>query len=136
MRDASQSLQVASEEEDGRGRRSRSGSHSSAKSSRGSKFTNKDLPFSLNGDKSWRNVFCDTVFDYAGTLEDPWTIKASYIQEVWDVVYPDFDHKVETSGAVFGIVSENVIIGSLLTLHLFRSVNVCVSGEENSRVKP
>ncbi|KLO08399.1 hypothetical protein SCHPADRAFT_893912 [Schizopora paradoxa] len=108
MRNTSQSLQVADEDEDGKGRRSRSGSHSSAKSGRGSKFTNKDLPFSLGNDKTWRNVFCHTVFDYAGTLEDPWTMKTKYIQDVWKVVYPDLDYTVEANGAVFAIVSQRL----------------------------
>lgn len=135
MRDASQSLQVV-DDEDGKGRRSRSGSQSSAKSGRGSKFTNKDLPFSLGGDKSWRNVFCDTVFDYVGSLDDPWTIKASYIQDVWDTVYPKYEHEVEASDAVFAIVSQASANNCLLTKYLFRPASVYANGAENLPVKP
>lgn len=87
---------------------SRSRSHSSAKSNGGSKYTNADLPFSLGNNKTWRNVFCDTVFEYMGTLKNPFDIEKGYIQDVWDVVYPHLDYEIKSAGketAVFSIVS-------------------------------
>lgn len=106
MRSAADSLQVA-DAEDGKSSRSRSGSQSSVKSSGGSKYTNADLPFDLgtNRKNQWRNIFCSTFYEYIGTIADPWTIDTDYIQQVWDLAFPELNYKVEGTGAVFSIVS-------------------------------
>ncbi len=63
---------------------------SSTGSNTRAKYTNVDLPYSLGTgtDKSWRNTFCHTFFEYMGTADDPWTIEESYVWDVWSVVYP------------------------------------------------
>lgn len=136
MRDAKSCLSVADSGIEGG--RSRSGSRSSAKSEGGSKYTNKDLPHGVGGEKTWRTVFCGTFFEYMGTLTDPWTVEKGFIQEVWDLVYPDLEVSVESTGALFSIV---FFLFSLclrfLTDHdgFKRYPNVHASGEASLRVK-
>ncbi len=113
MRSANDSLHVANTADE-KQVRSRSGSRSSAKSGGGTKYTNADLPFSLGSEKSWRNQFCNSFFDYIGTLPDPWTIKKGYIQVIWDLVYPMLKQEIEVDGVVFAIIS-NSFINVLLT---------------------
>ncbi len=108
-RDKSESLQVADGLESKRGgSQPRSTSRGSSTGSRVTKYTNNSLPYSLGVDKSWRNVFCHTLFEYIGTADDPWSVTEDYVRAVWCVVYPDLPFPVEDDdiGATVTIVSK------------------------------
>lgn len=87
---------------------------STSRSSTGSrsKYTNTSLPHGIGtaADRRWRNVFCHSFFEYMGTADDPWSVEPSYIQDVWDVVYPDLcypedeDELAALSSIVSGVI--------------------------------
>lgn len=103
-RDESESLKVADSVD---GRRSRSRSVSGSREGR-SKYSNKDLPFNLSGDKSWRSVFCVTMFEYIGLQDDPWALSVELVEDVWQIVFPDLKYEIVSSGPVYYIVSPHL----------------------------
>lgn len=117
MRDRAGSLNVADAlESTGASNQARSTSRSSTGSNTRAKYTNVDLPYSLGTgtDKSWRNTFCHTFFEYMGTADDPWTIEESYVWDVWSVVYPELLLDEKNVGAVCAIVSRLSVHNSKL----------------------
>lgn len=91
----------------GRASRSRSGEREGGSA----KFVNSDLPFEVGLKKAWRNVFCDTLFEYIGTAEDPFKLDLQDVQDVWDVVYPQHSYAVEINGPVYYIVCCLLVFG-------------------------
>lgn len=108
-RDASESLKVSDASGERRSR-SRSGSRGGDGKS---KFTNADLPLALGNDKRWQNVFCHTMFEYMGILDDPWSLEVEFIRDVWQIVFPDLEHDIKAGEAVFYVVSHHYICSHL-----------------------
>lgn len=106
MRDKTESLKVVDDLEKTRQKAS-STSRGFSTSSRVTKYTNMNLPYGLGSNKSWRNEFCNTFFEYIGTAADPFSIEESYIQDVWSVVYSDlpFPDDKKDVAAIVSIVS-------------------------------
>lgn len=62
------------------------------------------------GEKRWSGVFVPTFYSYLGALRDPWHAEAApslkALQQIWDTVYPDKLHVIESvHDVVYTIVS-------------------------------
>jgi hypothetical protein len=67
-----------------------------------------DLPEGINI-KIWRQAFITTYMDFAASQTDPWDIPAPLackkLQLIWNKVFPDIEHTVTTTSAVYLVVS-------------------------------
>ncbi|KAF8431065.1 hypothetical protein L210DRAFT_861645 [Boletus edulis BED1] len=76
-----------------------------------SDYKNSDLPITV--DHRWTNAFMDTVILWAGGQPNIWSIPdetlATALQKIFAVVYPNVEHEVTTSSAVFGVVWQRLL---------------------------